>query len=492
VLAVAAVAPGHARAADRIYWSSPGDGTIRAADPSGGGMVDTLYSGHGARSGIDVDVAGERLIWSVPADKAIRFGPLDGSGPVESLTATSDFPRGVAVDPSGGRLLWLDSSSLKAVPLAGGATTTVLNCCTEESPVPENGSSVAVDDINGRVYFNSGVGGDGVYSAPLDGSAPGALLYGLGVDTYVNDLAVDPVRGFVYWASSNEGPDRRIQRAPIDGSGPVQLLYRPERVAAGIAVDAAEGNLYWTEPGDDAIRRAPLDGSGPVQTVVTTATWPAEIVLLRTPLNTSVPRVSGGTTVGSRLSCDKATWTNEDVHGSFVHRPAISGFTYRWQRDGTDEPGADQPTYTPSRAGAHRCVLTAINSAGASDATSAARIVMAPPPDPGPSQTLTLGNAFIGRSGSIFVPVTCVNRVAGYCDTTLKIVFRKPTHGFRTITRELRLTAGASLTRITLSRKQRRKLLRIRRLRIAVELTNPPGAPVTRGSTLSGGVSLHR
>jgi hypothetical protein len=419
----------------------------------------------------------------------------------------------VAIDERGGRLLWTGRSTVNAVPLAGGEVTTVFDCChdldykSDLAEGPEAPGNLAIDDVNGRIYVDGGVGGRYIATAPLDASAPSEGLYGLGADNYFGGLAVDPVGGFIYWTSSNEGPwpqGLRIQRAPLDGSGPIELLYHGEGVPLGIAVDAAEGNIYWTEQswmsgtvqhGEDSIRRAPLDGSGPVETVAATP-GPSDIALLRAPLNTGAPVLSGGATVGSELHCGEGTWGG-DVHGSFVHR-GVAAFGYRWQRNGSDVDRADGATFTPSRPGDYSCVVTATNGAGSVDAPSATRAVSAAPeppapgPDPGPvqapgpAQSLEIGRAFVGRSGSIFVPITSANPT----DATLRITFRKPTHGFRTVTRALRLSAGTTRARVTFSRKQRRKLVRIRRLRITASLSTPQGDHLTRTGTLVGTLRL--
>lgn len=495
LMVIGAVAAAPAHAADSIYWTEPGGGSIFVADPSGAGSATSLYTDPGSPTGLDIDVTGERLIWGSWPYDAIRTAPLDGSGPIQKLATdagpdsggqdgNADGVTGVAVDQAGSRVLWLGDSGLQATPLAGGSSTTLY------TQPPESGDDLAVDDMNGRVYFDSGVGGNSIYSAPLDGSGPASPLYSLGVDNYAGGIAVDPARGFIYWTSNNEGPfpeGWRIQRAPIDGSGPVQVLYHGESFPGAIAVDAAEGNLYWAEPGADAIRRAPVDGSGPVQTLATSPRAD-HIVLLRTPLSTAAPQLSGGSSAGSQLGCSDGAWA-ADVHGSFVHRPPAS-FAYRWQRDGADIPGADGPTYTASQPGEYRCVVTATNTAGSTEATSAAHTVVDAPVVAPPR--IVLGRAYLGRSGSIFVPITCANPVTGHCDTALRIVFRKPRHGFRTITGKFRLAAGASRARITLPRKQRRKLLRIRRQRVTVTLTTPAGDRVSRNSTLSGRTVFRR
>jgi uncharacterized repeat protein (TIGR01451 family) len=112
-----------------------------------------------------------------------------------------------------------------------------------------------------------------------------------------------------------------------------------------------------------------------------------------------------------------------------------------------------------------------------------------PPPVPdAPTQLITLGNAVEGaNSGAIFVPVGCMNELLWFCRTTVTITFRKP-HGYlKPIKRRLRIASGqTSVAFMSGSLAQRKRIRVIRRLKIMVTASNPPGPPVKRGSTLSG------
>jgi len=81
------------------------------------------------------------------------------------------------------------------------------------------------------------------------------------------------------------------------------------------------------------------------------------------PVNTVTPAVTGTATVGQTLSTTNGTWTG-------VPTPT---FTYQWQRAGSNISGANASTYTLVAADASntiRCIVTAINTVSAVDATS--------------------------------------------------------------------------------------------------------------------------
>ena len=75
------------------------------------------------------------------------------------------------------------------------------------------------------------------------------------------------------------------------------------------------------------------------------------------PFLLSDPVISGATTVGGTLTATDGTWRNGTV------------FSYQWQRDGVDIPGATSPTFVTTDAGDHTCIVTPVQ-AGSYPATS--------------------------------------------------------------------------------------------------------------------------
>lgn len=88
----------------------------------------------------------------------------------------------------------------------------------------------------------------------------------------------------------------------------------------------------------------------------------------RTPRLLTAPSLSGAGQIGTPLVADPGTWDGE---------PAPS-LALRWQRDGTDIPGATGTSYVPVPADdlrAIRCVVRATNAEGTAEAATAAASV---------------------------------------------------------------------------------------------------------------------
>ena len=92
------------------------------------------------------------------------------------------------------------------------------------------------------------------------------------------------------------------------------------------------------------------------------------------PVNLIPPAITGPPVVGQPLACSQGVWAGPP-----------SAYACQWTRDGADLPGATLASYTviSSDAGkALRCGVTASNSAGSAQATSAPVIALSTPIDP--------------------------------------------------------------------------------------------------------------
>jgi hypothetical protein len=176
-----------------IYWTEgyypplpDGGGEVMKASLDGGGVT-TLASGRSAPGSIATD--GARVYFLEPTDVAAV--PIDG-GPATVLAHLSGSPnRGIVATPAG--VYWAEvedggsPSRLMRVGLDGGAATVVA------STVQPTSSTVVADGVN--VYWGSSVG---LLAVPLAGGAPTTLYSGPGGASELGALATDSTNVYVY------------------------------------------------------------------------------------------------------------------------------------------------------------------------------------------------------------------------------------------------------------------------------------------------------
>jgi DNA-binding beta-propeller fold protein YncE len=118
---------------------------------------------------------------------------------------------------------------------------------------------VAYDGVHNKLYWVEAAWSGArirVTDAGLLGGT--TILSGLGC---VRGIAVDPVAGWIFWTSSDQGVGARISRAKLDGSNVRVLFLLPGFNPRQIAVDTVHRNIYWTEFEFDGIARSDYDGS---------------------------------------------------------------------------------------------------------------------------------------------------------------------------------------------------------------------------------------
>ncbi len=95
-----------------------------------------------------------------------------------------------------------------------------------------------------------------------------------------------------------------------------------------------------------------------------------EVVVPTAPVNLTPPAIEGDPLVGQRLTVTPGTWDTEGLT-----------FTYRWQADGVDIPGAKKAEYKvkPKDAGSVLTVVVTATIEGMDAATAASDPVMVPP-----------------------------------------------------------------------------------------------------------------
>jgi hypothetical protein len=377
-------APG-ASASNRIYWGDQYSGAISFANLDGTGQGGDLnispltpYSPEGAA----LDLVGGRIYFAEPgASNRIEFANLDGTGGggyLNTTGATISQPVGVAVDRAQNRVYWanFNKNTISYASLTGKGGGD-LNTTGADVYGP---AGVAIDPATGKIYWSNydgtisfanlnGTGGDG------DLNTTGATV-GLSVE----GLAIDSRNGKIYWANVGNGTDRDhhplISFANLNdtgGGGDLNTTGAAPGVAVGVAIDPIGGYIYWGNWVSHGISFAKLDDTGGGGDLNTTGASqpvrPTFPVLLKAPRATTRPRVTGGSTFGSTLSCSLGQWA-PDLLESFLYQRPVS-FSYQWFVNGGAIPGLRGSAITALGAGAYTCRVTATNQAGSTDNTSA-------------------------------------------------------------------------------------------------------------------------
>lgn len=224
-----------------------------------------------------------KMYWANATSQRILRANLDGTGSEELVCNSGcannwggiSFPRGIAVDTTAGKMYWTDAgtSRISRSNLDGtGAEDLICNSgCTNNNANLLDPLGIALDLTHGKMYWIDN-GTDRVARANLDGGGYEDLICRTGCA--INNsliltpifIALDVANGKMYWT---EDFSHRIVRANLDGTGYEDLICQSGCThndasivdPIGIELDLPAGKMYWTDNTSQRIVRANLDGS---------------------------------------------------------------------------------------------------------------------------------------------------------------------------------------------------------------------------------------
>jgi DNA-binding beta-propeller fold protein YncE len=382
-----------ANAADTIYWGNEGGSFagVRLGNLGGGGGA-YLFAGE-TPCGVAINPAAGpsgQIYWANWGSGAIRVGNLDGTG-AQDLIPGQNGPCGVAIDPTANKIYWASYSgdTIRVADLDDGSP--VGDLFVPADGVGDGPSGVAIDPnpldpAGGKIYWTT-QDDNQIQVGNLDGTGSVANLF-IGEDNPIG-VAIDPAGGTIYWANCGGGDlcsgsaPGTIRRGDLDGTDAVTLFDRAVPAdnvnsgPAGVAIDPTANKIYWATFGSSTVQAGNLDGTGSATQLFGSpftesfSNFPA---LLRAPVGSEPPAISGAAQIGKQLTCSQGGWA-PDLLGAFLYR-APHDFTYEWLRDGNSIAGANQATFTPTLAGSYTCRVTASNRAGSASQESAATTVV--------------------------------------------------------------------------------------------------------------------
>jgi hypothetical protein len=229
----------------------------------------------------------------------LGWANADGTNPHSISLPYGSLPEGLALDAAGNKVYWTENAWSGARVLRVGASLAAA------TPLVTGGSSfhdIALDVAHNAMYWTSSnlVDGGQIHSAHLDGTGP-LVIASLGASANPRGIALNSAANKLYWADFDQGA---IFSSDLSGGGIATVvtttpglwglaisadgtqLYAtdwtlgtirrfviatgvPTTLVSGlsnpaeIAVDAANGKMYWSEAGavPQKAKRANLDGT---------------------------------------------------------------------------------------------------------------------------------------------------------------------------------------------------------------------------------------
>ena len=379
-----------ASAADRIYWNNLYGNVISYAnlDGSGGADLPIAASALDGPMGEAIDAVHGKIYWAnygvnggLGTGTSIGVANLDGSDghlvPITGVPVVA--PHGVAVDPAAGKLYWTNEDTSMG---AGTSWIGVSNLDGSGGAFFDPGAAtmadprgLALDKGAGKLYW-ANHGGQRVSVANLSGGGGSDIPTGSAHVQNPEGVALAPDKKRLYYGNYREPPDpigETISWVDLGGSGGADLdTGAATRVEPhGVAIDPAANRIYWANFDANVISFASLDGGGGVDLPTPGATKdrPSMPVILKSPVPTDAPDVSGKAKPKAKLLCSRGKWAADLAESLLWRQP--SGYTFAWKKNGNVVPGEASNSLTAHAVGDYQCVVGGINAAGTSYQQSA-------------------------------------------------------------------------------------------------------------------------
>ncbi|XP_069347226.1 low-density lipoprotein receptor-related protein 6 isoform X6 [Eulemur rufifrons] len=239
-----------------IYWTDDEVKAIRRSfiDGSGSQFVVTAQIAH--PDGIAVDWVARNLYWTDTGTDRIEVTRLNGTMRKILISEDLEEPRAIVLDPMVGYMYWTDWGEIPKIERAAldGSDRVVLVNTSLGWP-----NGLALDYDEGKIYWGDAKTDkiETISRAFMNGSALEHVVE-FGLD-YPEGMAVDWLGKNLYWADTGTN---RIEVSKLDGQHRQVLVWKDLDSPRALALDPAEGFMYWTEwGGKPKIDRAAMDGS---------------------------------------------------------------------------------------------------------------------------------------------------------------------------------------------------------------------------------------
>lgn len=246
-----------------LYWSDISQGNIKVTNLSGDGTQDTILQ----QSFVDYHTTNpERgfVFWVDRGRGEIVRALLDGSERtvlVSGLTA----PKGIAL--KNGSIYFIEGSTIQEMDEEGVLLGTILSDLTAPADLAVVDNVIYFSDTESRTI-------ERVSTLGLDRTILLSDVFN------VIDLDIDETNAKIYYAQKlNGGSQRGVWRANLDGTEAEQLISGSVN---GVAVEGAQGFLYWSESIFNTINRLNLATMEQIRLTDSSLPFPTSISIDRT------------------------------------------------------------------------------------------------------------------------------------------------------------------------------------------------------------------
>ena len=241
----------------KIYWTNRVKG-IQRANLDGSQVEQLIESDVRRPAEIALDLLRGKIYWTDLWN--IYCSDLDGSN-------LKDFNAGweatgvtnIALDVFGGKIYWISDLPESDYPYGHVGRANLDGSNSEILHEWLLVGDIALDLVRGNVYYlDSGLAPDQIIRSDLSQSFDDFRIPPTPSLDYLGAMALDVDGGRAYWTNLST---KTILRADLNGENIEEILTVSDGYPEEIALDVDRGKVYWTNPATQTIQRADLDGS---------------------------------------------------------------------------------------------------------------------------------------------------------------------------------------------------------------------------------------
>lgn len=139
----------------------------------------------------------------------------------------------IAVPATAQKIYWNGGQTIQRANLDGTGVEALVDLR------PSYANQVAVDQSHAKIYWTQ-INPDLIRRANLDGTNVETVLS----DSTAWTIAIDEINGYIYWSVGWSGWGNRIRRCDLDGNDAQDILDSNNNKAVAIDLDVAGGKLY--------------------------------------------------------------------------------------------------------------------------------------------------------------------------------------------------------------------------------------------------------